>query len=101
MDYEQYVPWIISTVSILIALYFSSVSKRRDDKKDVEDDSTFNATIVAKLDSIRDNLQEIKIENRQFRTDISDLKERVAVAENSLKSFHKRLDSVTGRADDN
>ena len=100
MDYEQYIPWLISTLSILVALYFSTATKRRSDRKDIEEDSSITATVIVKLDSISEDLKEIKMENRQFRTDLSKLQERVAVVENSLKTCHKRLDTVTGRAED-
>lgn len=38
------------------------------------------------------DIKEIKSENRDFREDISALRERVAKVESSLKSYHKRLD---------
>ena len=48
-----------------------------------------------KLENIADDLKEIKAENRNFREDISMLRERVAKVESSLKSYHKRLDGET------
>ena len=54
-----------------------------------------NTLVVMKLEMISDTLKEIKNENRNFREDISTLRERVAKVESSLKSYHKRLDGET------
>ena len=50
---------------------------------------------MIKLENIANDIKEIKSENRDFREDISALRERVAKVESSLKSYHKRLDGET------
>ena len=54
-----------------------------------------NTLVMMKLEMISDDIKEIKNENRNFREDISALRERVAKVESSLKSYHKRLDGET------
>ena len=100
MPYEQLIPWVISAISVIVAIYFNSASSRRNTKKDIEEDTATAATVIVKLESISNDLKEIKVENRQTRSELMALRERVAVVENSLKSYHKRLDMVVGRADD-
>lgn len=94
---------LLTGISVAGALYFGLASKRRNEKNDVKEDTekvvdktkeeTQNNTLVMmKLEMISDDLKEIKNENRNFREDISTLRERIAKVESSLKSYHKRLD---------
>lgn len=97
---------LLTGVSVAAALYFGLTTKRRNEKNDAKQDTekavnetrqeTENNTLVMmKLEMISDDLKEIKTENRNFREDISLLRERMAKVESSLKSYHKRLDGET------
>lgn len=97
---------LLTGISVATALYFGLATKRRNEKIDAKQDTekkvnetkqeTENNTLVMmKLEMISDDLKEIKNENRNFREDISALRERVAKVESSLKSYHKRLDGET------
>lgn len=94
---------LLTGISVAGALYFGLATKHRNEKKDVKEDTekavdktkeeTQNNTLVMmKLEMISDDIKEIKNENRNFREDISTLRERIAKVESSLKSYHKRLD---------
>lgn len=94
---------LLTGISVAGALFFGLSTKWRNEKNDVKSDTekavdktkqeTENNTLVMmKLEMISDDLKEIKSENRNFREDISSLRERVAKVESSLKSYHKRLD---------
>lgn len=94
---------LLTGISVAAALYFGLSTKRRNEKNDAKEDTekvvdktreeTENNTLVMiKLEMISNDLKEIKSENRDFREDISALRERVAKVESSLKSYHKRLD---------
>lgn len=89
---------LISGISVAFAIYFGISSKRRTEKKDVKDETkeeTATSTMVMiKLDSIADDLKDIKRENKESRVEMQSLRERVVVLEQSLKSFHKRLDGT-------
>ncbi|MBD5550246.1 MAG: hypothetical protein HDQ96_03590 [Lachnospiraceae bacterium] len=94
---------LLSGISVAFAIYFGLSTKRRNEKNDARGDQkdavdkakkeTENDTLVMiKLENIANDIKEIKSENRDFREDISALRERVAKVESSLKSYHKRLD---------
>ena len=83
---------LLSGVSVAFAIYFGIASKRRNEKKDTQEETAASTAVMMKLENIADDLKEIKAENRNFREDISMLRERVAKVESSLKSYHKRLD---------
>ena len=87
---------LISGISVAFALYFGICNKKRnetnDTKLETEKEAQTNTMVMMKLESISDDIKEIKAENKNFREDISNLRERVAKVESSLKSYHKRLD---------
>lgn len=89
---------LISGLSVASALYFALKSNVRAEKKDVQEETEEKATtstmMIVKLENIADSLKDIKRENKDFREDISNLRERVATVESSLKSYHKRLDGT-------
>lgn len=94
---------LISALALASGLYFNAWNKYRNQKNDTEtqvreaaeeakQEQSTNTMVMLKLEMIQDDLKEIKNENRNFREDISQLRERVAKVESSLKSYHKRLD---------
>ena len=48
--------------------------------------------VMVKLENIADDLKDIKRESRENREEMKTLRERVVIVEQSLKSYHKRLD---------
>lgn len=83
---------LLTGISVAFAIYFGINTKRRNDRQDDQKSAAANAEVMMKLENIADDLKEIKAENRNFREDIANLRERVAKVESSLKSYHKRLD---------
>jgi len=90
---------LLSGVSIAFAVFFGLVNKKRNEKKDIqnetEEKTATNTMMMIKLESIADSLKEMKLESRQNREELQSLRERVATVEQSLKSCHKRLDQST------
>lgn len=76
---------LLSGVSVAFAIFFGICSKQRNEKKDTQEDAEQRATtdtmVMVKLENIADDLEEMKT-----------LRERVVIVEQSLKSYHKRLD---------
>ena len=97
MSIEQIIPWIISCISIAVAIYFGSKTQKRADVNEVEKESTLTATMMVKLESIADDIKEIKTDNKTTQSELKDFRERLALTEQSLKSVHRRLDSVEAR----
>ena len=50
---------------------------------------------MTKLENIADDVKDIKRDYRETRTEVQDLRDRVIAVEQSLKSYHKRLDGKT------
>ena len=71
-------------------------SKQRNDKKDTQEETERRAEndtmVVVKLENIADDIKDIKRESRENREEMKQLRERVVIVEQSLKSYHKRLD---------
>lgn len=97
---------LLTGISVAAALFFGLSTKHRNEQNDVKADTEkvvdktkqeteSNTLVMIKLEMISNDLKEIKSENREFREDISMLRERLAKAESSIKSYHKRLDGET------
>lgn len=87
---------LISGVSVAFAIFFGICSKQRNEKNDTREDAEQRATndtmMMVKLENIADDLKDIKRESRENREEMKQLRERVVTVEQSLKSYHKRLD---------
>lgn len=99
MSIEQIIPWIISCISIAVAVYFGTRTQKRADAADIEKDSATTATMMVKLESISDDIKEIKADNKLTQNEMKDFRERLVLNEQSIKSLHKRLDTVEARMD--
>jgi len=94
MTFEQIVPWIISCISVGVAMYFGANTKHRAERNDLEQDATTVATIMVKLESISSDLRDIKSDIKRAQAELTEFRERLAMNEASIKSLHKRLDNV-------
>jgi peptidoglycan hydrolase CwlO-like protein len=96
---------LLTGVSVAFAIFFGITSKSRNDRKDTEEHtqhSTANTTMVmVKLENIADDLKDIKRESKENREEMQHLRERVVVVEQSLKSYHKRLDRLDEKTEEN
>ncbi len=76
---------LISIISVSAAVIFGYIAMKRNDTKDIEADVEERVTqltrVITKLDSITEALNEIKRDNRDLRTDLNKLSERVVVLE--------------------
>lgn len=78
----------------LIALAFTVMSFRRNEHHDTSAEATERATLAADVKYIRSGIDEMKIENRKMREDVSELTKKVVEIEASAKSAHKRIDDI-------
>ena len=96
------------TIEIALLLSISSVgfgvvaavsSKMRNDRKDTESEAEEKAgthtLLMTKLENIADDVKDIKRDYRETNIEVQNLRERVVAVEQSLKSYHKRLDGKT------
>lgn len=87
---------LLSGISIAFAIFFGISSKSRNDRKDIEQETENRAEthtlLMTKLESIAEDVKDIKRDYRETNAEVQNLRERVVAVEQSLKSYHKRLD---------
>ena len=87
---------IISIAIALFALLFTALSFRRTQNRDTSETASERATMTADIKYIRTSIDDIKVDNRVIKSDISDLQTKVARVEQSVENAHKRIDDLKG-----
>lgn len=64
----------------------------RNNKKDIQQDTTASVRMETKIDSIGNGVDSIRLDIKEHGRDINTLAERMTRCEESTKSGHKRLD---------
>ena len=72
----------------------SSSNLRKDAEQETEERATANTLMMTKLENIADDVKDIKRDYKETRAEVQDLHDRVLIVEQSLKSYHKRLDGM-------
>jgi peptidoglycan hydrolase CwlO-like protein len=85
---------IITLVLSFCALLFTALSFRRTQNQDTTASATERATMTANIQYIRQSIDEIKLDNRTIKTDLDELKTKVATIDARAKSAHKRIDDM-------
>ncbi len=87
---------LLSGISVAAAIFFGISSKNRNERKDTEqateDRASTHTLLMTKLEDIADDVKDIKRDYRETNAEVQNLRERVVAVEQSLKSYHKRLD---------
>ena len=83
---------LISIFSLAISVYASLKNTKRGDRTDIEAKAMETATINVKLDTIGNDVKDIKYDISAVKNDVKNLTERMVVVEQSTKSAHKRID---------
>lgn len=87
---------LLSIISVGFGVFSAVSSKLRNDRKDTEseteDRTATHTLLMTKLENIADDVKDIKRDYRETRTEVQNLRDRVIAVEQSLKSYHKRLD---------
>lgn len=69
-----------------------ATNSAKDTQEETERRAENDTMVVVKLENIADDIKDIKRESRENREEMKQLRERVVIVEQSLKSYHKRLD---------
>lgn len=89
---------LLSIISVGFGAFSAVSSKWRNDRKDTEqetEDKTATHTILmTKLEYIEGTVKEIKEDNKELKGEVRELRDRIVAVEQSLKSYHKRLDGM-------
>ena len=91
----------IGLIEILFCMFFTALGGvigylgfKRNVKKDNDDQIRHDTKIDVKLDNIAKNVDEIRLDNKDFTKTVNALGERVTAVEQSTKQAHKRIDSL-------
>ena len=86
------IPILISVLSLVVSAIvgFTSI-KSRNSANDRQEASQLT-TLIVKLETIADGVNEIKADLRNMKDDVRELRDRVIAVEQSTKSAHKRID---------
>lgn len=93
----MWTPIVVSIAALFFSMYRGQKSDKQLDTKEFEERIKENTKINYKLDEISKNLGELKHDVTVFGNDERAIENRVAVAESSLKSLHKRVDTMESR----
>lgn len=90
---------LLSIISVGFGVFSAVSSKMRNDRKDTESEAEekvgTHTLLMTKLENIADDVKDIKRDYRETNIEVQNLRERVVAVEQSLKSYHKRLDGKT------
>ena len=76
---------LLSAVSIVCAIFFGYQTYKHRDSDDVEERASMNARVLTKLDTISDDIRDIKHDNQDMRKDLNRFNERLIVCEQKLQ----------------
>ena len=85
---------IVAICVPVIALVFTVLSFKRLANKDTEDNASERATMSADIKYIRTSIDDIKVDNRVIKQDLTSLQTKVARVEQSVESAHQRIDDL-------
>lgn len=89
----QYFPIIISAIALVFSVYQFIDKEKRDNTTEI-------TTIIVKLETIGDGINEIKTDLRSVKAEVKELRERLIETEQRAKSNTRRLDAIDGRHDE-
>ena len=85
---------IVAILVPLIALCFTALTFRRNERKDTSADATERATLTADVKYIRSSIDDIKLDNKAIQKDVGELSKKIVEVEASAKIAHKRIDDM-------
>jgi predicted RNase H-like nuclease (RuvC/YqgF family) len=85
---------VISGISLAFALYQGISNLKRDKEADDKKEATDMTTVVIKLETISNNVMEVKNDMKNIREDVKEDRERIIKIEESVKQAHKRIDTI-------
>ncbi|MBP3504717.1 MAG: hypothetical protein J6K18_06270 [Bacilli bacterium] len=70
------------------------MNSKKNTKQETKEETTVITSIGTKLDLISKNVDEIRLDNKDFNKSMHQLGERISAVEQSTKSAHHRIDSL-------
>ena len=88
---------LLSVLSLIVATIVAITGIRRGFTADNKKEASALTTLIVKLETINNGVNEIKSEMRSMKTDMQDLRDRLIIVEQSTKSAHHRVDKIEGK----
>lgn len=80
---------LITGVSVAFAVFFGIATYRRNNRKDTEEQTenraTMNAMVMTKLDSISEDIKDMRRDFKDTQKEVQSLHDRVVIVEEALK----------------
>lgn len=70
------------------------MNSKKNTKQETKEETTVITSIGTKLDLISKNVDEIRLDNKDFSKSMHQLGERISAVEQSAKSAHHRIDNL-------
>lgn len=86
---------LLAIISPLAALVFGYFSFNHARKKGEREEASQMTTVLIKLETISDNVRDIKSDIHDVKQDLGALAERVAKVEAAVEAAHHRIDEIS------
>ena len=83
---------LLSLVSVAFAVFVGIINLKRNKSLDDKKEATETTAVIVKLENISNDIKDIKNELRSVRQEVRELNDRTIIAEQAVKSLHKRVD---------
>ena len=93
---ELQLPIVLSIISCLVAV----MAFMRNSKQDTKQDAGQMMEIIVKLETINENVKEVKSDMKDVKNDMEKVKERLVIVEQATKSAHHRIDMIRDHKED-
>ncbi|MEK3887442.1 hypothetical protein [Bacillus sp. FSL K6-3431] len=87
----------VGVIGALVGFLISYISFMRNRDKDVKNDAAATAITNTKLDHIGSGVESIRVDMKVNDKRFEKLSEQIIRVDESAKSAHKRIDSMTGK----
>ena len=88
--------YLIAVISLILSAVVGLTGLKRARWQDDKSDASSLTTLLVKIENINNGINEIKSDMRNMRVDLQDVRERLVIVEQSVKSAHHRIDTIEG-----
>lgn len=88
---------LLAGVSLAFAVYQGISNLKRNKTEDDKKEASDLTTVVIKLETISNNVMEVKNDMKNIREDVKEDRERIVKVEESVKQAHRRIDGIEPR----
>ena len=85
---------IISILSLGVAAVVGFTNLKRNQTTDNRQTAAEMTTVIVKLETLNNNISEMKADVRNTRADLQEIRDRLIICEQSTKSAHHRIDAL-------